>query len=160
MVTIGAPLDGDLIGAHPTHRRMGGGGGSRPGGAPRARRNPFAIIATSTRRKIFTDVASMLALARGTLRPHRHDGPRAAKPDRDVRRDFPEADIEVMENRGRDVRPFLVLLERGRLDRYRFVCKVHGKKSSDGGRKSFGLALAQAAPVRPFSPRRASPRKS
>ena len=42
-----------------------------------------------------------------------------------------------MENRGRDVRPFLVLLERGRLDRYRFVCKVHGKKSSDGGRKSY-----------------------
>src|SRR5271166_843441 len=53
-----------------------------------------------------------------------------------VRRDFPHADIETMENRGRDVRPFLVLLERGRLDRYRYVCKVHGKKSSDGGRKS------------------------
>ena len=42
-----------------------------------------------------------------------------------------------MENRGRDVRPFLTLLERGRLDRYRYVCKVHGKKSSDGGRKSY-----------------------
>jgi lipopolysaccharide biosynthesis protein len=54
-----------------------------------------------------------------------------------VRRDFPLADIEVMENRGRDVRPFLVLLERGRLDRYRYVCKVHGKKSSDGGRMSY-----------------------
>ena len=55
----------------------------------------------------------------------------------EIRRDFPKAEIEVMENRGRDVRPFLVLLERGRLDRYRFVCKVHGKKSSDGGRKSY-----------------------
>jgi rhamnan synthesis protein F len=54
-----------------------------------------------------------------------------------VRRDFPHADIEAMENRGRDVRPFLVLLERGRLDRYRYVCKVHGKKSSDGGRMSY-----------------------
>ncbi len=39
-----------------------------------------------------------------------------------------------MENRGRDVRPFLDLLEAGRLDRYRYVCKIHGKKSSDGGR--------------------------
>ena len=54
-----------------------------------------------------------------------------------IRRDFPHGDIEVMENRGRDVRPFLVLLERGRLDRYRYVCKVHGKKSSDGGRMSY-----------------------
>ncbi len=42
-----------------------------------------------------------------------------------------------MENRGRDVRPFLVLLEQGRPDRYRYVCKVHGKKSSDGGRKFY-----------------------
>jgi len=58
-----------------------------------------------------------------------------------VRRDFPHADIETMENRGRDVRPFLVLLERGQLDRYRYVCKVHGKKSSDGGRKSHMGAL-------------------
>jgi Rhamnan synthesis protein F len=54
-----------------------------------------------------------------------------------VRRDFPRADIEAMENRGRDVRPFLALLERGRLDRYAYVCKVHGKKSSDGGRMSY-----------------------
>ncbi len=54
-----------------------------------------------------------------------------------IRAEFPDADVEVMENRGRDVRPFLALLERGRLDRYRYVCKVHGKKSSDGGRKSY-----------------------
>jgi lipopolysaccharide biosynthesis protein len=50
-----------------------------------------------------------------------------------IRRDFPDAEIEEMENRGRDIRPFLVLLERGRLDRYRCVCKVHGKKSIDRG---------------------------
>jgi len=54
-----------------------------------------------------------------------------------VRRSFPHAAVEIMENRGRDVRPFLVLLESGRLDRYPFVCKIHGKKSSDGDRKSF-----------------------
>ena len=46
-----------------------------------------------------------------------------------------------MENRGRDVGPFLTLLEGGRLDRYRYVCKVHGKKSSDGGRKAHLGAL-------------------
>ena len=58
-----------------------------------------------------------------------------------IRRDFPDADIEPIENRGRDVRPFLILLEKGRLDRYRYVCKVHGKKSSDGGRKSYMGAI-------------------
>src|SRR5271165_6041542 len=58
-----------------------------------------------------------------------------------IRRDFPDAEIEVMENRGRDIRPFLVLLEKGRLDRYRYVCKVHGKKSSDGGRKPYMGAI-------------------
>jgi lipopolysaccharide biosynthesis protein len=50
-----------------------------------------------------------------------------------IRRDFPEADIHAIENRGRDVRPFLVLLEQGRLDRC-YICKIHGKKSHDGGR--------------------------
>ena len=54
-----------------------------------------------------------------------------------IRRGYPRAEIEIVENRGRDVGPFLVLLERGRLDGYRYVCKVHGKKSMDGGRKTY-----------------------
>jgi Rhamnan synthesis protein F len=58
-----------------------------------------------------------------------------------VKRDFPDADVIVTENRGRDVRPFLELLESGRLDRYRYVCKIHGKKSNDGGRMSYLGAL-------------------
>lgn len=65
-----------------------------------------------------------------------------------VRRDFPDAEIEEMENRGRDIRPFLVLLERGRLDRYRYICKVHGKKSIDGGAQVLhGRDLASTAAV-------------
>ena len=58
-----------------------------------------------------------------------------------VARDFPDAEVIVTENRGRDVRPFLELLEAGRLDRYRYVCKIHGKKSNDGGRISYLGAL-------------------
>jgi Rhamnan synthesis protein F len=58
-----------------------------------------------------------------------------------VARDFPGAEVIVTENRGRDVRPFLELLEAGRLDRYRYVCKIHGKKSTDGGRMSYLGAL-------------------
>jgi lipopolysaccharide biosynthesis protein len=58
-----------------------------------------------------------------------------------VRAEFPDADIEVVENRGRDLRPFLSLLERGRLDRYRYVCKIHSKKSITAGRRPYLGAL-------------------
>jgi lipopolysaccharide biosynthesis protein len=54
-----------------------------------------------------------------------------------IRRGYPRAEIEIVENRGRDVGPFMLLLERGRLDGYRYVCKIHGKKSMDGGRKTY-----------------------
>jgi lipopolysaccharide biosynthesis protein len=52
----------------------------------------------------------------------------------DIRCAFPQAEIHLCENRGRDIRPFLVLLEQGRFDCYRAVCKIHGKKSYDGTR--------------------------
>ena len=54
-----------------------------------------------------------------------------------IRRIYPRAEIEIVENRGRDIGPFLTLLERGRLDGYRYICKVHGKKSIDGGRQTY-----------------------
>ncbi len=54
-----------------------------------------------------------------------------------ILRSYPAAEIEIMPNRGRDVGPFLTLLERGRLDGYRYICKIHGKKSIDGGRKMY-----------------------
>jgi hypothetical protein len=54
-----------------------------------------------------------------------------------IRRSYPRAEIDIMENRGRDIGPFLALLEQGRLDGYRYVCKVHGKKSTDGGRTTY-----------------------
>jgi lipopolysaccharide biosynthesis protein len=54
-----------------------------------------------------------------------------------IRSSYPRAEIETVENRGRDIGPFLLLLERGRLDGYRYVCKIHGKKSMDGGRRTY-----------------------
>jgi hypothetical protein len=47
--------------------------------------------------------------------------------------DFPGAKVDVVENRGRDVRPFLQLLESGALDAYELVCKIHGKRSLRSG---------------------------
>jgi hypothetical protein len=58
-----------------------------------------------------------------------------------IRQAYPRAEIEVVENRGRDVGPFVALLERGRLDRYKYICKIHGKKSVDGRRKIYMGAM-------------------
>ena len=58
-----------------------------------------------------------------------------------IRQAYPRAEIEVVENRGRDVGPFLALLERGRLDRYKYICKVHSKKSIDARRKTYMGAM-------------------
>ena len=138
MFNIGAPLDGDLVSDHPELIDGWAAAEAGAGGAPRqAGPNATAIVAHVYYEETWPDIAGVLArLALPfdlivTTVPGRKSLIEA------IRRDFPDAAVEVMENRGRDVRPFLVLLERGRLDRYRIVCKVHGKKSSDGGRKSY-----------------------
>ena len=52
---------------------------------------------------------------------------------RRIAADFPSAKVDVVENRGRDVRPFLQLLESGALDAYELVCKIYGKRSLRSG---------------------------
>lgn len=62
-----------------------------------------------------------------------------ASMERAIRDAFPQADIRIVPNAGRDVRPFLALLEDGDLDRFDIVCKVHGKKSlRNGGPTALG----------------------
>ncbi len=52
---------------------------------------------------------------------------------------FPGSTVRVVENRGRDIRPFLLPLEEGAFDGFDLVCKIHSKKSLGGGRhKIFG----------------------
>lgn len=46
-----------------------------------------------------------------------------------VNADFPDAFIELVDNRGRDIRPFLMMLERTRRFGYKAVAKIHGKAS-------------------------------
>ena len=43
--------------------------------------------------------------------------------------DMPSAVVELVDNRGRDVRPFLLTMQRIAHLGYRAVCKLHGKKS-------------------------------
>ena len=53
-----------------------------------------------------------------------------------VRAGFPDTEIVVGPNRGRDVGPFLQLLHDGRLDRFDLICKLHGKHTADAGHRA------------------------
>ena len=135
---IGVILDSDLVERHP--ELLYGWGDSRPSrSAPwqASAGAPLAVVAHVYYEETWRDLSGALKRL-----PMPFDLIVTTVPGRErlietIRRDFPRAEIEVVENRGRDVRPFLVLLEQGRLDRYRYVCKVHGKKSNDGGRKAY-----------------------
>jgi hypothetical protein len=138
MFNIGVSLDGDLIAAHP--ELLDGWDDSL---APRssATRPPgphaLAIVVHIYYEETWPDISGVLRRLDVPFDLVVTTTPGRATLIETIGRDFPHAEVEVVENRGRDVRPFLSLLERGRLDRYRYVCKVHGKKSSDGGRRSY-----------------------
>jgi Rhamnan synthesis protein F len=46
-----------------------------------------------------------------------------------IRADYPVAQIVTVENRGRDILPFILLINSGVLDRYHLVCKLHTKRT-------------------------------
>ncbi|NTE67610.1 hypothetical protein G6M85_18555 [Agrobacterium tumefaciens] len=54
----------------------------------------------------------------------------------DVLTTFPNARIIHMENRGRDVGPFMELLKQGIFKNYDAVCKIHGKLSRKNGKET------------------------
>ncbi len=58
----------------------------------------------------------------------------AAVLEADIRAEHPFAEFMRVPNAGRDVRPFIALLERDSFDGYDIVCKLHGKKSLREGR--------------------------
>ena len=59
---------------------------------------------------------------------------------------FPNVVVRVVDNHGRDVRPFLTLLEEGAFDPFELVCKIHGKRSLGGERLPiFGDVMRRAA---------------
>jgi len=138
MFNIGVSLDGELIAAHPElldgwARDEARGSAARLPTEPRS----VAIVVHIYYEETWADIAGVLKRLAIPFDLIVTTVPGRKGLIATIRRDFPHAEIEVMDNRGRDVRPFLVLLEGGRLDRYRYVCKVHGKKSSDGGRRSY-----------------------
>ncbi|WP_171176764.1 glycoside hydrolase family 99-like domain-containing protein [Ruegeria sp. HKCCA4633] len=72
-----------------------------------------------------------------------------------VSKTMPEAHVELVDNRGRDVRPFLLTMQRIAHLNYRALCKVHGKKSvyrvdGDNIRKSTLSALINKSALKKF----------
>jgi hypothetical protein len=137
-MNVGAVVDGDLVAKHP---ELIYGWPEELSPAPQVTDRPasvaVAVVAHIYYEDTWPDIAGAL---RGLTIPFDLIVTTVAGRERlieSIRRSYPGAEIEIVENRGRDVGPFLFLLERGRLDCYRYVCKVHGKKSIDGGRRTY-----------------------
>jgi lipopolysaccharide biosynthesis protein len=137
-MNIGVSIDSDLVAKHP---ELLYGWPAEPGPAPqvtdRPASVPMAVVAHIYYEDTWPDIAGAL---RGLTMPFDLIVTTVAGRERlieAIRLSYPRAEIEIVENRGRDVGPFLVLLERGQFDGYRYICKIHGKKSIDGGRKTY-----------------------
>ena len=132
---LGTPLDGAAIERHPELiLGWGPGGVARPApGAPLGAADAKVAIVLHL---YYRDLWPELSAALSSL-PLAFDLIVTTVAGREtlideIRADFPQATIRVVENRGRDIRPFLLLLEEGALDAYDCVCKIHGKKSLHG----------------------------
>ena len=138
MRNIGIEFDSELVGKHPEIVYGWPAEATSPSQVTNGPADaPVAVVAHIYYEDTWSDIAGAL---RGLTIPFDLIVTTVAGRERlieSVRRSYPRAQIEIMENRGRDIGPFLVLLERGRLDRYRYICKIHGKKSIDGGRKMY-----------------------
>jgi Rhamnan synthesis protein F len=139
MFNTGVALDGRLVTSHP--ELLQGWAPIEHGPAPAASPPAAAIVAHVYYEDTWPDIAGVLKRLTIPFDLIVTTVPGRAGLAQAVAREFPRAEVVVTENRGRDVRPFLELLEAGRLDRYRYVCKIHGKKSNDGGRISYLGAL-------------------
>jgi lipopolysaccharide biosynthesis protein len=137
-INIGIVVDSDLVAKHP---ELLYGWPTEDSPAPQVTDGPagaaVAVVAHIYYEDTWPDIAGAL---RGLTIPFDLIVTTVAGRERlikSIRRSYPRAEIEIVENRGRDIGPFLALLERGRLDGYRYICKIHGKKSIDGGRQTY-----------------------
>jgi len=141
MFNTGVALDGRLVTSHPELLQGWAPIEHRPAPSPAASPPAAAIVAHVYYEDTWPDIAGVLTRLTIPFDLIVTTAPGRNRLSQTIAGEFPGAEIIVTENRGRDVRPFLELLEAGRLDRYRYVCKIHGKKSNDGGRISYLGAL-------------------
>src|SRR3984957_4701391 len=137
-INIGVVVDSDLVAQHP---ELLYGWPAEDSPAPQVTDGPASVAVAVVAHIYYEDTwADIAGALRGLTIPFDLIVTTVAGRERlieSIRRIFPRAELEIVENRGRDIGPFLALLERGRLDGYRYICKVHGKKSIDGGRNIY-----------------------
>ena len=138
MTNIGLSVDGSLAARHPELMAGWPDADAAPAASTREGPKAVAIVVHMYYEETWPDIAGALSQVGVPFDLIVTTVPGRERLAEEIRRSFPDAVIETMENRGRDVRPFLVLLERGRFDAYACVCKLHGKKSADGDRKYLG----------------------
>jgi Rhamnan synthesis protein F len=134
---IGVVADGDLVARHP---ELLCGWEAEAGAPPRAADRPGPVSVAVVVHMYYEDTWSDIAGALRSLTvPFDLIVTTVAGRERLIEmigQAYPRAEIEVVENRGRDVGPFLALL-----DRYKYVCKVRSKKSIDARRKIYMGAM-------------------
>jgi hypothetical protein len=129
-----AALDGPLVAAHP---ELIAGWPAEPATAEAPRDQPGPRIAVALHLhyvELWSEIETLLGRWRmpfTLFMTLTSDHPELAARARSA---FPGAVVRVVDNRGRDVRPFLLLLEEGGFDSFDLVCKIHGKRSLDFGR--------------------------
>jgi hypothetical protein len=129
---LGTPLDGAAIERHPELILGWGPGGvalpspAAPLGASNARVAIVLHLYYGDLWPEFSAVLKSLPLAFDLVVTTVTGGEKLVD---EIHADFPQATTRVVENRGRDVGPFLLLLEEGVLDAYDCVCKIHSKKT-------------------------------
>jgi hypothetical protein len=144
----GVSLDGALVSAHP-ELIEGWSDAATPaqaavGAATRALR--IAVALHLYYPELWSEFESMLLRFGGPFALCVSLTPESAALGPRIAGIFPNARVRMVENRGRDVRPFLLMLEEGWFDSCDLVCKIHGKRSLGGGRFAvFGDVMRRAA---------------
>ena len=135
MMRVGLPLDGQVS----KHPELLAGWASRyagvvPSEVPQPTQIRLAIVVHIYYEETWPEIEKILLSIRHKFTPiFTTTYGRASLIER-IHASFPDAKIRVVENSGRDVRPFLVLLEEGELDGFDYICKIHGKKSQESER--------------------------
>jgi lipopolysaccharide biosynthesis protein len=122
------PFDGAFMRAHP-ELILGWPPGPAVSALPVASAPSIAIVAHLHYVELWPELETLLARWRTPFKLFLTlTGANDALASR-VRATFSDCEIRVVENSGRDVRPFLASLEEGVFDRFDLVCKLHGKRS-------------------------------
>jgi hypothetical protein len=104
---------------------------ARAAGAPR-----FGIVLHLYYADLWPEIRAWLAALRAPFDLVVTTPPENAGLGARIAADFPGAEIRIMENRGRDVGPFVELLGEGRFDSWPLLLKIHGKRSGKAGPRS------------------------